>query len=461
MNLVTALKKYSRSFRFLLSLLLALSINSSAENFSSLIKKLPNKDSIGIKILDINTQESIFEYNAGNLLKPASVMKAVTAASAFDTLGPDFKFVTNIYSNESGSNLDKLYVYGSGDPSFTIEDAWLIARKLKRRGVKKINELVIDNSYFIDPLKKQGQRSYLNGTSALTFNFNSISFEICPNGSGNTAIVNIDPVEQPVELVGKISTSSKRSARYSVDELPTNPNKPYLLRYKLGGSIYHKYECTPAYRSVNRPEVYFAIVFRGLLKEVGIEVGNSLNIGTLPINSKKLFSHSSKALSHIIDDMNHYSNNLMAEQIATRIGDGDRARGLGQIRNYLSKIGIQDNNYSIADASGLSHENKLSANLISQVLLSVSAKPEYYSDFEKSFAVSGKNGTLEKRLVGPKSMTIRAKTGTISKVTSLAGYAYGRAGNKYIFVILQNNVNNTGRAHTFEKNLLNYLYENY
>ncbi|MDY6852246.1 MAG: D-alanyl-D-alanine carboxypeptidase, partial [Thermodesulfobacteriota bacterium] len=116
----------------------------------------------------------LLAHNPDKLLVPASTLKIVTAASALDALGPDYRFVTE-FRLSPGSDL---YVIGQGDPFLVSEELAVIARKLKSKGLAKVNRIFLDNSFFQKGLALHGTGRSLNPydayNGALCANFNTI-----------------------------------------------------------------------------------------------------------------------------------------------------------------------------------------------------------------------------------------------------------------------------------------------
>ncbi|MCB0333414.1 MAG: D-alanyl-D-alanine carboxypeptidase, partial [Bdellovibrionales bacterium] len=176
--------------------------------------------------------------------------------------------------------------------------------------------------------------------------------------------------------------------------------------------------------------------------------------------STSLFTHQSKPLSRILRDLNHYSSNFIAEQVLLILGGDtlsgfDRDVGLEQLSKYLHRLGVPEGEYSLHDASGLSHSNRITPMAIANAIAKMYGEEEYRVEFERSLAVDSRSGTLQKRRM---EGVVRAKTGTIDGVSSLAGIVRNKYGRLLAFVLLQNSVRSRADAHRFEEKLVRYLY---
>ena len=199
-----------------------------AETTQSIVSKQRNKNSIGFIAKDVESGKIVASFQSKIPLKPASVMKLIPSIVSMNTLTPDKSFTTEISAiKQSSSHVQQLVIKGGGDPNLRTEDLLMIARRIKLLGIKQVDEILIDDSYFPDPIAKRGQRAYQTGTSGLAYNFNSIKIVTCPDSSFGNAIITQDPWEQPVDFVGTVKTSSKKS-QFSIDALPAAADKPYF-----------------------------------------------------------------------------------------------------------------------------------------------------------------------------------------------------------------------------------------
>src|SRR3989441_2408712 len=151
-----------------------------------------------VKIVSLDSGQTIFEQNANKFVRPASNMKLYTVATAMDRLEPDYRFVTSVYAKEKiddGKIKGDLVIYGRGDPSIAarfnngdyfkgIND---LADRIVAAGVKRIKgDLVGDESYFNGAPLGSGWEwddltwSYGARVSALNINDNAIDLTVKP-----------------------------------------------------------------------------------------------------------------------------------------------------------------------------------------------------------------------------------------------------------------------------------------
>jgi len=420
---------------------------------------------IGVSVINLDSGTSVYSRNEMAPLKPASVLKVLASVVALERLGPNYRFETEFVGRGvTDGRVQELYVIGGGDPNLRIEDIWVIVRKLKRLGIREISEIVLDTSGFTTLVAREGQRAYEAGSSALSFNFNSLFVEVCPTKPGQHAHVGVEPWETGVVLEGKIKTIRGAGRKYGIDELPHSGDSLKGLRYKLRGTIGAAGGCDKVYRSVPNPPLYFGAVFKEQLRYIGIHVTGAVKIGHYSGTGVRLYQHKSKALSLIVEDLNHFSSNYIGEQLLFAIGtraDGKKSRveGLRHLNAYLQGLGYSSEEFNLEDGSGLSHLNRISARIITHILMEARAREKISVEFEKSLSVSQQNGTLKERTFGSGRVFVRGKTGTLNGVRALAGFMVSKSGSKLAFAIIQNKLNSKNRAQRLEDEMVTALYK--
>lgn len=430
------------------------------ERLNALIGAAP-KIEIGVEVLDLQSGQPIFSYQSEKPLKPASVLKVATTAFALEALGPEYRFSTGFSCSSALRDgvCAEMIVKGSGDPDLTIESLWNVTRTLRARGLRRVDSIALDAGRFVETKQREGQRAYQTGSSALSFNHNSLAFHVCPTEIGRAARVAVEPREASAVLSGSIKTIAKGGGIFAIDE---RSGVDQGLSFFLSGNIGVKRSCEIFYRSVADPEKYFAQALRGALIEAGIATADRWQKKRAPAVTHLLFEHKSPSLHEIVHDINRFSNNFIAEQVLFRMGnlaDGrySRQAGLDYMRRRLLELGFKGSEFKFDDGSGLSHENLLSAKIITRILLEAWRSPAYGPEFIGSLSRAGLSGTLRERSFGLPALILRGKTGTLDGVSSLAGYLYSASGRALAFTILVNRAAK-GTAQKLEDNLVRAIY---
>ena len=206
-----------------------------------------------------------------------------------------------------------------------------------------------------------------------------------------------------------------------------------------------------SWASVWEPTNYTMNVFKHVLDEQGIEFTNVTQVGTgtVPSGATLLATKQSIPLKELITPFMKLSNNGHGEVLVKEIGrviggEGSWAKGLGVANQTLTDIGIDMNTMLLRDGSGMSHKTLVTSNEVTNLLYLAGTKP-WYEDFMNSLPVAGiaerfVGGTLRYRMNGTAAEgKVKAKTGTLNGVTSLAGYAETKDGETLIFSVIINN----------------------
>jgi D-alanyl-D-alanine carboxypeptidase/D-alanyl-D-alanine-endopeptidase (penicillin-binding protein 4) len=202
------------------------------------------------------------------------------------------------------------------------------------------------------------------------------------------------------------------------------------------------------------PARYAALVLLDALQRKGIAVtgkaevhhhsaGAKPEIETFPIVVAR---HDSGPLLEDLRVTDKTSQNLHAETYlrlvaSQRTGQGSRAAGLMELKRFMDSAGIDQNQYSLQDGSGLSRLNLVTPHAMVSLLLYMAKSPNNEA-WTSMLAVAGSDGTLEHRMKSKELKgRIVAKTGSLSHVTALSGYVNRKGGKRYAFSVLVNNYN--------------------
>jgi len=183
-----------------------------------------------------------------------------------------------------------------------------------------------------------------------------------------------------------------------------------------------------------------AQAFRDALIHRGVAVTGVAGRGRAPLDALPLAYHRSAPLSGVVREMNHESDNFVAEMLlkelgAMAAGRGSTAAGRHVVRDVLAETGVPLDGVRLADGSGLSLRDRLTVRALVAILESGASDPSIRDAFVSSLSVAGESGTLQHRLAKrPTRGRVRAKTGTTNQACALAGFV----GSKYVFAILQN-----------------------
>jgi D-alanyl-D-alanine carboxypeptidase/D-alanyl-D-alanine-endopeptidase (penicillin-binding protein 4) len=410
----------------------------------------------GVAIQSMDTGQILYEQNAGKLLMPASNMKLITAVAALKKLGSDFRYETEIRTGgkiEEGTLQGNLIIVGSGDPTFSSRfgdgDHFRIfadwASRLKGLGITRIsgNIIGVDDSFDDERIGFGWSWDdlpyyYAPETSALQFAENAITVTLLAGQSDEPITVKKDPESSYVTVVQDVRVGS--AAETATIRWTYKPETKTIYASGVLPSGGHDYGSF----AVHNPAAYFASSFKDCLTKNGIEVaGESFRALDRDYKTSQierlLFTHKSPPLSEILSVLLKVSQNLYAETLLKTLGKGNFAAGIQQVEAILTEMGIASQNFIVKDGSGLSRYNYVSAKALIRLLEKMYRDPQF-DVFYHALAIAGVDGTLKSRMKGTSAENnIHAKTGSLSNVRSLSGYARTRDGEMIAFVLIVNN----------------------
>jgi D-alanyl-D-alanine carboxypeptidase/D-alanyl-D-alanine-endopeptidase (penicillin-binding protein 4) len=206
------------------------------------------------------------------------------------------------------------------------------------------------------------------------------------------------------------------------------------------------------WRSVAHPEAYAGWLLRRQLEAHGIVVRGGIHVGEAPVKAQQLLGFKGETLGRIVWKLNKFSNNFIAEQLTKALGadrfapPGTWSKGRLVLEDYLKEeIGGLPAGEVLADGSGLSPRNRLSAATLSRVMRSASLRFESGPEFLASLPIGGLDGTLEERLRDP-SLPVRAKTGHLTGVVALCGIVPDAQERRLLFAVLVNGARTSSEA---------------
>ena len=423
----------------------------------------------GILVHDLETGRVVYAKDADLLLNPASNAKVLTTFAALALLGPDYRFKTQILGQEGKEN-DKedkgrwtsLTLKGFGDPMFNAEQLDTLVGELKKQGLRQVDEVFIDGSYFDGqafPGQMEGRQrdsSFNCSVGALSLDHNQLLVRVSPGSQvGAPAEVQIQPHLPGFPVSGEVATVKKRG-RVIVRNDPEAPD----LGISVKGAISLNSEPMTYKISVHHPLELAGLRLVEALRAHGIAAPDRPRFAAAPTKSKLLVEAASPRLSEILQEINKRSDNFMAEQLTKALGakfggaPGTTEKGVAVILKKLREMGVRTQGIDLENGSGLSKKSRLRAETLVETLTAAYQEPKLRVAFISSLSVLGVDGTLRKKfrrsdLAG----RFLGKTGTLNGVSSLSGYVYPKNSEKdhpFIYAFI---VNGKGKNFWKEKQL--------
>ena len=354
--------------------------------------------SIGIKVVAVETGEVIYEKNSHKLHHPASTTKLFTAATALAKLGSDFQFETTLYADAivKGEVVGNIYLKGRADPVLQPQDVVKLGDALLQSGVKSIQDNIVVDDTYLDAIWEG------------------------PGWMWD---------DRPLWI-----------SALSIREVKPDANK--MSRALACGHL-----------------------LKTTLLEKGVNVMGDVVQGTVPSDAYSIAKHLSPPLTDILRLMNKPSDNWVAELLFKTIGaevmgePGTWKKGREAIAEFLGEIMDEPPAHRFVDGSGLSRYNLLNAELLTKLLIYMYHNFELMPEFLASLPIAGVDGTLKNRMQGVSAeRVLRAKTGTLSGVSALAGYTVTADDEVFAFGILISHYVGPARyARSIQDKIGNYL----
>lgn len=417
--------------------------------------------SYSIYAVDAKTGTVVCESEQKSL-STASVMKLYTTAVALDLLGPDFTFATSVYYSGSldaktGILSGNLLLKGGCDPAFysayfndRYQDCfgyWI--KQLKNCGIKKIQgNLLIDLSA-LDQKSIPGGWAwddignyYGAGVSALSFRDNQyeIYFESSKLVDHQAKIKSIIPEMSTLSLDNKVVSSTKTGDNTIVY------GAPGLWHQSIEGTIPVDQTDFVVKAAMPDPPIVAAQVFLKKLQESGVPLSGSITKQVVNDGTKRtlIATWQSPPLKDLIVPLNKESLNLYAEHILRevarrKLGEPTLAKGIEAYQQFCVDKGICSFGFFPTDGSGLSRSNALTAQTMVETMKYI-YNSKNWEFFLNSLPVAGVDGTLKNSFKDtPLEKNVHAKTGSMSRVRSVAGTMKTKSGRVLLFAILLNN----------------------
>lgn len=448
----------------------------------------------GAPLCQLNAAQLFRPASNAKLFTTAAAYQLLRPDTTFPTT------VTGRLDSETGIVTGDLALVGSGDanldsgdlpyihtsathPPLAFHDLEELADKLAAKGIRHITgDIVGDDTVFPwQPYPASWELDDLvygfgAPISGLSIADNQLQLTIAPGTTpGSPANVSLDQGGFSYYTVDSvITTAPARSPEtgYSIERV----SGTHTLH--LTGSIAAGARTETEEIAIDDPALFAATAFRAVLNRRGILVsGNARVVHRAPetgpgfiaqlkapggieaavasgrgyarsclggVSAPTLATHLSR---HPIDDIlytNKISQNLHAEILLRQLGsfascrDGSLVSGARMVRAFLVYAGINPDDITLLDGSGLSGHDLVTPRSITQIL-AYAARQDWFQAYKASLPVGGVDGTLASRFTGPLKGKVFAKTGTLGESRALSGYVTAATGQTVLFSILDDN----------------------
>ena len=453
------------------------STTRTADDLASTISGLAGRIRSGTwggMVVSLTRGDTLYAHNEGEEMVPASTMKLLTSALAFERFGPTYQFSTDALRDGAvgpdGTLTGSIYLRGDGDPALSGKflpggpEAPMnrLADLVAQQGIRHVTGDVIgDATGFDDQKVPEGwlsrylQASYAARVSALSLNENLVAVAVTPSTAGKPATVRLEPSTSSIPLVANVRTVAGGGARLGFRKLGDGT-------IQANGSIGTRAGTRKYVYIVEDPASFATGAFRNALIARGVKVDGSVRLGKTPLTATKVASLLSPPLASMIAVMNRESINHYAELLFRNAARGPGRDATGSVANasslldnfFAGKVGADTTHLVFADGSGLSTLDRVTPRAQVQ-LLGYAHRAPWGPWLHSSLPVAGDSELLRRRMRNtPAEGNLHAKTGTTNDVIALAGYVTAVNGEVLAFSFLYN-----GRDRWTAKSMIDVMSE--
>ncbi len=405
-----------------------------------------DRENMALMLFSTRKRRFLYRVREEQPMIAASNAKLATTFGALRVLSPNYRWKTVFYRLPERDDTTQdgaahpprqgLLVRGGGDPTITSRSMEEIALNLKTRGLHRVDGgLYFDGSVFDGEKypaawgKTAGRQAWFAPVSPFIVEKNAAEFFVSVGGNGDS--IEIIP-RTPAGFLQVESRLHYGRAPKAVVRVAQNWRKQGAT-FTLSGTLPRRPHVYTVSTAVNDPVAYFFHFLRRGLRRLGIKGEMPLLAAPTPAEgAERLYTHYSPPLRSLIADVNKESNNLTAEVVVRALALTNKSKGvtgkegLAVLRAAL----LQDfprfeEQFHLADGSGLSRSTKVSASFMVHLLSRVLSHQEFRAEFLSSLSLGGWDGTLRYRTYPERFRgRLRAKSGTLAGVQNLSGYLH-------------------------------------
>ena len=391
-----------------------------------------NRSAVSICVKNINTGKTVYSLNAKKPMNPASTLKAVTFPASLNELGNDYKFTTALYKNTNNELILKL----GADPFLQTKDLRTLMNTAAEKNIFepknfKIDDSIVDKTEWGEGWQWDDDLNPLMPKfSAYNLDKNLLTVLITPTTEDAPAEVKLTTF-YPVTFMNHVSTQKGIS---NVTLSRNNSIAPDVL--ELEGTVSKQVEKT---FPVNYPKRYFMMRLNDAVHGAKIDFYGEYKFEKLPAQNVYLVDKITNDMDKASVEILKNSNNMVAESVFKIAGGhyanstGSAENGIEMVKAYCDKLGVKYDDIRIVDGSGVSKNNLVTADFMTNFLTKQYLADNTYKDM---LTVAGE-GTLKNRMLYFKDK-LNAKTGTLTDVSAIAGYIKTQKGNLLAFDIMIN-----------------------
>lgn len=415
------------------------------------IQKAQLSGKIGFVVADAKTGEILEAYKPAMLMPPASVAKSITTIYGLSMLGSSHQFRTQLVATgpiENGKIVGDLYLLGGGDPTLDTDALGVLAKRLKEAGVREITgKTYVYSEHLpyqksIDP-DQPVHVGYNPSLSGLNLNYNRVFFEWKRVAKDYRITMDARGIKyRPRVAMASMTIENRRSPIFELKSTASADNWS-VAKYALGKK-------GGRWLPVRRPEYYAAEVFHTIARSFGIQLPAFKSASKIPSGSV-LAEWQSEELAVMLRRMMKHSTNLTAEAVGVTASQarGGRPKSLkssGRMMSEWLKRTHKTKKAKFVDHSGLGEDSRISARDMAKVLVQQGWDGPLRALMKDIHLRNKKGEPTKKHLI-----KVRAKTGTLNFVSTLAGYCEAPGGRQLVFAIFAADLKQRGKIRKVDR----------
>lgn len=446
---------------------------SLAQRLDSLLNNpLLKTSEVGITVFDLTEGKSLYRYQDENLYRPASTEKVITSVTALAQLGTTYTMDTQLqYTGtiENDTLKGNLYLIGGFDPEFMEADLDSLVDAVAQSGIRYISDTLVADVSMMDSIYwgpgwswDDVPNSFQPYLSPLMLNRGCVDVTVTPTIKDSLPQITCSPTSDYYQVSNQAISRNPMVSKLKITRNWLHGGN----QIQVSGNVSRT---TTETLSIYDSKAFFFHTFTSRLKERGITI-SATAYADCPIPNDSLtvtplYVHR-RPIGQVLKQALKESDNLCAEamfhHLAKQYAFHNRVSfedGTDAINDFMKKnLGFNPEHYRIADGSGVSLYNYVSPRLLLEYLKYAYYHPDIFHPFYESLPIAGIDGTLQYRMKKtPAYRKVHAKTGSVTGVSSLAGYAKAANGHQLAFVIINQNVMKLRQARAFQDRICQLL----
>lgn len=432
---------------------------------------LPETSEVGIAVYDLTAKKELYTYREKKLCRPASTMKLLTTITALSQPGANEPFVTDVWYKgtiEHDTLLGDLYVVGGFDPEFDDASMDTLIEYIRTFPFTTIKGKVYGDVTMKDSLYwgsgwawDDNPSSFQPYLSPLIYHKGMVKVTAMPGAAkGDSATLVCKPASTFYTVTNATETKTPAAGKFSVSRNWLENKNDVVVKGNVESKRVGEVNIYPS-------QDFFMHTFVERLQANGIVIEQPYGYAEFIEDSTAVhMARSECPVQQVINQIMKESDNLNAEALLCKLAVEYAGRrkvssddGLDAIKKQIGLLGHNPADFRIADGCGLSNYNYISPALLVSFLKYAYSRTSVFQRLYKSLPIAGVDGTLQYRMRKGSIAyrNVKAKTGSFTGISTLAGYLKTSKGHDMAFAIMNQNAMSMSKAREFQNKVCELL----